>query len=214
MGDILDVLNKNSGAFNVIFTAVVTVATISYSILTYRLVKETNLMREVQTEPKLEISVCSHEVHINIMRLHVRNIGLGPAINVKFMPTVLSGGSIALQLIDSLVEANFMKIGLSYFSPSKEYISGYTNMIEDWEEKIKAVLCFDVQYESSTGKRYKDKFIVDMSEHKGARSIDGEPPVYKIAKSLEKIQKDIDHVVSGFKQINVNVYSAKDRVIK
>lgn len=214
MGDVLDFLNKNAGAFSVIFTAVVTLATISYSILTYWLVKETAIMREVQTEPKLEISVRSHEVHINIMRLHVRNIGLGPALHVKFIPKVLSGGSIASNLIDALTEANFMKIGLSYFSPGHEYISGYTNMIEDGKEKIKAVLGFDVLYESSTGKRYKEEFIVDMSEHQGTRRIGGDPPLYKIAQSLEKIQKEFDHIASGFHKINVNCFSSKDRVLE
>lgn len=48
-------------------------------------------MRQVQTEPKIEITARSMEFAIHILRLHVRNIGLGPALNVKFKPRVVEG---------------------------------------------------------------------------------------------------------------------------
>ncbi|TNJ38770.1 hypothetical protein FGF66_07235 [Chlorobaculum thiosulfatiphilum] len=213
MSDILDFLNKNAGAFSIIFTAVVTLATISYAILTYWLVKETSLMRQVQTEPKIEITVRCHEVHINIMRLHVRNIGLGPAFNVKFTPKALNGGDAASKLIDALTESNFFNVGLAYISPGQEFISGYTNMTEDGEEKIKAIIGFDVMYESVTRKIYNETLIVDMSEHKGTRRIGGYPPLYSIAQSLERIQKDFDHILSGFKKLKVDIFSSEDRAL-
>lgn len=92
MAEIFDFLNGNSGALTVIFTAVVTISTVVYACLTYVLVKETRLMRQVQTEPKIEITARSMEFAIHILRLHVRNIGLGPALNVKFKPRVVEGG--------------------------------------------------------------------------------------------------------------------------
>lgn len=58
MGDLLAFLNANSGALNVIFTGVVTIATAVYAVLTWKLVSETRQMREVQTEPKIEITTC------------------------------------------------------------------------------------------------------------------------------------------------------------
>ncbi len=212
MTELLDFLNKNAGAFSVIFTAVVTLATISYAILTYWLVKETALMRQVQTEPKIEITVRSHEVYFSIMRLHVRNVGLGPALNVKFFPKVLNGGDTASGLIEALTEANFFKVGLAYISPRQEFVSGYTDMIEAGEKKLKAVIGFDVVYESATRKSYKETLIIDMSEHKGTRRIGGYPPLYSIAQSIEKIQKDFDHILSGFKRLNIDIFSSEDRV--
>lgn len=213
MTELLDFLNKNSGAFSVIFTAVVTLATISYAILTYWLVKETMLMRQVQTEPKIEIIVRSHEVNINIMRLHVRNIGLGPALNVKFTPKVLSGGDTASQMIEELTKVNFFKVGLVYISPGQEFVSGDTNMVRNYQEKIKAVIGFDVVYESATKKSYKETLIIDMSEHKGTCRIGGDPPLYTIAQSLERIQKDFDHILSGFKKLKVDIFSSGDRAL-
>ncbi len=50
-------LNSNAGALTVIFTAVVTISTVAYAILTRNLVLETKKMREVQTEPRIEISI-------------------------------------------------------------------------------------------------------------------------------------------------------------
>jgi len=43
---LLEFLNQNSGAFAVIFSAMVAFATIVYAILTWKLVSETKKMRE------------------------------------------------------------------------------------------------------------------------------------------------------------------------
>ena len=39
----------------------------------------------------------------------------------------------------------------------------------------------------------------------------GKPNLYSIAKSVEKIQGDLHHVVTGFKRIKVDNYNANDR---
>lgn len=39
----------------------------------------------------------------------------------------------------------------------------------------------------------------------------GKPNLYVIAQSIEAIQKDFSHVVSGFKKIHANVYTVEDR---
>lgn len=70
MSETLKFLNENSGALTVIFTAVVTVATAVYAVLTWKLVAETRLMREVQTEPKIEISVGSFATAWHLLRLY------------------------------------------------------------------------------------------------------------------------------------------------
>ena len=88
MTELLELLNKNSGALTVLFAAVVTAATVVYAALTWVLVKDTRMMREVQTEPKLQVTVSSFDFAIHIVRLHVQNVGLGPALNVTFKPKV------------------------------------------------------------------------------------------------------------------------------
>lgn len=57
----LNFLNQNSGAFLVLFSLVVTGATVFYAILTSRLVSETRKMREAQTEPNVSVNISSKE---------------------------------------------------------------------------------------------------------------------------------------------------------
>lgn len=208
--EVLDFLNTNSGALTVLFTGVVTISTVVYSILTGKLVSETTKMRQVQTEPKIEVTIKSFDFAINIVRLHIRNIGLGPAINVTFNLKIISGGQIAQTLIDEFTKANFLKIGLKYFGPGQERYSHYTQLTQQYNEKIESILVIEISYQSANGVKYIEQSIIDMSELKGAYQL-GTPNLYSMAKSLEKIQKDISHIVSGHKKISTQIYTAKDR---
>lgn len=208
--EVLDFLNKNSGALTVLFTAVVTISTVVYSILTGKLVSETTKMRQVQTEPKIEITIEPFDFAINIVRLHVRNIGIGPAMNVTFNMKIISGGQIAQTLIDEFTKANFLKIGLKYFGPGQERYSHYTQLTQQYNEKIESVLVVETSYQSTTGVNYIEQSIIDMSELKGAYQL-GTPNLYSIAKSLEKIQQDISNIVSGHKKISAQIYTEEDR---
>lgn len=209
--EFLEFLNKNSGALTVLFTAVVTISTVIYSVLTGKLVSETKRMRQVQTEPKIEVTIKSFDFAIHIVRLHVRNIGLGPALNVKFNPQVLSGSDAAQALLAEFTQSNFFKIGLNYFGPGQERYSHYTQMTQGHDGKIASVLAIDISYESTTGVKYKEQALIDMSELKGEYQL-GTPNLYSIAKSLEKIQTDISHITSGYKKISTQVYTAEDRL--
>lgn len=76
MGTLFEFLNTNSGALSVLFSAAVTVATVVYAILTWKLVTETKLLREAQTEPRIEITAQPFETAFNLLRFHIRNTGL------------------------------------------------------------------------------------------------------------------------------------------
>lgn len=203
-------LNSNSGALTVVFTAVVTISTVAYAILTWSLVSETKKLREVQTEPRIEITLKSLDYAINIVRLHIRNIGLGPAKNIRFTSHISYGGDVAEKLLEEFNTANFLKVGLKYFGPGHELYSGYTQITKDFDAKIASVLIYDVEYESFTGKKYKDQITIDISERKGTTEL-GKPNLYAIAQSIEAIEKEFSHVVSGFKKIHADVYTTKDR---
>lgn len=210
MSEILDFLNKNSGALTVLFTGVVTISTVVYSILTGKLVSETKRMRQVQTEPKIEVTIKSFDFAMHIVRVHVRNIGLGPAIKVKFDLRVLSGGQAAQELVNEFAQSNFFNVGLNYFGPGQERYSHYTQMTQGFAGKIDSVFSVDVSYESASGVKYREQVVIDMSELKGEYQL-GKPNLYSIAKSLEKIQRDISHITSGYKKISTQIYTAEDR---
>lgn len=210
MIEFLGLLKQNSEALTVIFTAVVTLSTVVYALLTGILVNETRRMREVQTEPKFHITLESYDFAIHIVRLKIQNIGLGPASNLLFSSEVISGGKSAENLLVEFTKSNFFKTGIRNFGPGQHVHSAYTQTTQDYEGKSASVLSFTLSFESATGKSYTDEIIVDMSEIKGRYQL-GKPNLYSIAKSLEKLQQDFGHVVSGFKKINADVYSSKDR---
>lgn len=140
MNEILDFLNENAGGITVIFTAVVTLSTVAYAILTRVLVSETRKMREVQTEPKIQITIESLEIAIQIIRLNIKNIGLGPAYNLSFTPSVICGGESAKNLLKEFTQSNFFDTGLRYFGPSQNIYSSFSQTTEDFEGKSASIL--------------------------------------------------------------------------
>ena len=209
MNEIFGFLNEYSEALTVIFTAVVTLSTVVYAILTWRLVSETRRLREVQTEPKIHITLNSLDFLINITRLKIENIGLGSARNLKIDPLAISGGESAQRLLEDFTKSNFFKTGLRHFGPGQIIYSLYTDMRQDLEGKAASVLSFKLHYENDFGEKYEDEIIIDMSEMKSDYRF--KPHLYEIAKSLEAIQKDIHHLSTGFQKLKVNIYTSKDR---
>jgi hypothetical protein len=210
VADVISFLNQNSGALTVLFTAVVTLATVVYAALTAVLVIETRKLRLVQTEPRIEITVDSLDFSVHIVRLCIRNIGEAPAKNVTFEPLLLEGGEVGQSLMSEFLTPNFFHTGLRYFGPRQFRYSGYTQTNVDFEAKAGSVICFKIAYESVTGKKYTDEVVVDMAEIRGRYQL-GKPNLYSIAQSMEKIQGDLHHVVTGFKRIKVDNYDTKDR---
>lgn len=210
MESLIAFLNQNSGALTVVFTGFVTLATVVYAVLTAILVVETRKLRQAQTEPRIEITVDALDFAVNIVRLCVRNIGEGPAKNVKFEPAVIDGGEAAENLLEEFLSPNFFQTGLRYFGPGQYRFSGYTQTNKDFEAKASSSLSFKVTYESVTEKKYVEEIVVDMAELRGRYQL-GKPNLYSIAKSMEKIQKDLHHITTGFKRVKVDGYDSDDR---
>jgi hypothetical protein len=85
MINILNFLNENNGAFSLIFSCVVALATVIYAVLTWRLVSETRRMREAQTEPNIFVNLQPREEWINFIDMVIQNIGSGPAYNIHMI---------------------------------------------------------------------------------------------------------------------------------
>jgi len=192
---VLEFLNENSGAFAVVFSAVVAIATIVYAILTWRLVSETRKMREAQTEPKISVTIQPREEWISFIDMVIQNIGLGPAYNIKF--EVKPDFEYAKGRF--LSGLGFMKNGLRYLAPNQKIQFFLTSMIENFEEKTKKPFEIRVTYQNGMGKKYEDVYVIDFSQLIGLSQL-GEPPLYKIAKNIEKIQKDLHHPIRYTKE--------------
>lgn len=210
MSDLLDQLNKNSGALSAVFSGVVTVATVVYAWLTARLVDETRQMRKVQTEPRVEVSYRVRDEWINLVDVSVRNIGLGPAYDIRLEAKTDSDTTGAKVLLQALQKLGSFSKGLSYVGPGQEYSSFWTSMTDGDATKIDSRLVVSCSYRSVTGDAYRHDCILDLSELKGSSRI-GEPPLHKIAKHIEQIEKDLTKVTAVTGRLKVDEYTQDDR---
>ena len=76
MENLIAFLNQNSGALTVVFTGFVTLATVVYAALTAILVVETRKLRQVQTEPRIEITVDAFDFAVNIVPVSYTHLTL------------------------------------------------------------------------------------------------------------------------------------------
>ncbi len=210
LADLVNFLNQNAGVLSTVFSGIVMLATVVYAILTAGLVKETRRMRESQTEPRIEVTASPQEEFVNIITLRVKNIGLGPAYDVRFRLRSETQSAGESELIQDFSRSQFLAKGLRYLGPGQELRSGYTQITKNFEGKIKARLIVNVAYTSATGKSYDDNFPVYFEEFEGYGTL-GTPHLYAMAKSLEKIEKNLDHLTTGFKRMRVDIYSERDR---
>ena len=203
-------LIDNKDLATLLFTAVVAVSTVVYAVLTAFLVRETAQMRRAQTEPSLSVYFLPKEEFANLGHLHIKNIGLGAAFDLRI--SITPEGSAAgcdLLLNDFLKVKTFAK-GLNYLAPGQILRSGFTSMAENYQEKIKAVLQVSLSYKSADGTKRSETFRVDFSELEGYGSL-GKPHLYSIAQSLEKIQRDLGHLSTGFHKPKVDIFDHEDR---
>lgn len=203
-------LNQNAGALSTVFSGIVMLATLVYALLTAALVKETRQMREVQTEPRIEVTACPSPEFVSIITLRVKNIGLGPAYDVCFKLRGESESAGENELIQDFSKSQFLTKGLQYLGPGQELQSRYTHMTQNYEGKIKARLVIDVRYKSAAGKSYGHAIPVYFEEFEGYGTV-GTPHLYAIASAMEKIEKNIDHLATGFRRLGVDTYSQTDR---
>jgi hypothetical protein len=206
----IDEINKNAGFIGLVFSLVVTIATVVTAWLNARLVSETRRMREAQTEPHIEVTYKIRDEWINLLDVVVRNIGLGPAYDISFELRAESSNEDKSDLVDSLEKMNCFSKGLVYLGPDQEFSSFWTNLTEGHASKLGTRVLVTCRYRNATSVRYEVPCVLDLSALKGISRI-GEPPLLKISKQIESIAKSIDHLASGFKRLKVDAYLQADR---
>ena len=192
------------GVLTLLFTCVVAISTSVYAVLTWSLVKETKKMREIQTNPLIGIGVQTREEWINFIDMKIENVGHAPAYNIKFK--VISDFEYAKG--QKLSELNLIKHGLDYLGPNQKIQFFLTSFLEDAENK-KIPFEIEVSYENSFHETKKRLFKIDLTQLIGLLQL-GEPPLYKMSKSIEKLSQNIEHLSSGFKKMKIIRYTKKE----
>ena len=75
-------------------------------------------------------------------------------------------------------------------------------------KKIKNPFKIKLTYQNSIGETYEDEYLIDFSHLIGLSQLGD--PLYKIAKNIENIQKDIHNLSIGFHKMKVISYTKED----
>ena len=206
----LEKINSNSGVLTLIFSGVVTVATVVTAWLNARLVAETRKMRAAQTEPCLQLTYRSRDESISLLDVMVKNIGLGPAYDISFSIRAENRNDLPNDLEESLGKLACFSQGLVYLGPNQEFSSFWTSLYENHASKLDSRILVTCRFRSVTGEWYETPCVLDLSELKGVSRI-GQPPLLSIAKHLESIKNDLGHLTNGSKRIKVDSFSKAGR---
>lgn len=198
-------LNNNSGSIIAVLTFVLAIITGIYAYLTWKMVNETKRMREIQSEPNISVYFKSKDEYIGFIDLIIRNIGRGPAFNIKLSV------SPDFQYSDrmNISELNLFKNGIHHLAPDQQ-ISFFLNSLPAMIEK-KLCMRFDisVKYEDTVGNGFQNSYNIDLNELMGIRRV-GEPPLKKISDQLDKMKDAMEKMFSYSPQLKVITYTKKD----
>lgn len=184
-----------------VFSGLVAVSTVFYALLTLKLVTETRRMREVQTEPRISIRPeLAENVGHGGIELVIRNEGLGSAQNIRFE---FQGDPTYFELSGPIDQLPVIKNGLQYLGPNQSFrfLLGWL-FGEAFTRANQEPWVFEIQYENQVGSKKKDKFVVDFSQF-SQLIVGGGPPLYKMEKHLEKLQRDVHNLMTGFTPMKV-----------
>jgi len=183
LNSVINFLNTNSGA-------ILAITTLVYAIITGRMLYETKIMRESQTEPHVFITVQPTERARFIKNMVVQNIGPGPAYKLEFKVEP----DIEIMKGHFLSEINLIKQGFKYFAPNQKIEFMVANSIEEAKKKEKTLYEVTVTYQNKNKKHYEETFVLDFTEYFGMLYTDTDP--YEgIIKKLGDIQYDIHSVI-------------------
>lgn len=205
MNSILEFLNDNAGAITLFFTAVVAVATVFYVRLTSKFVNETIELRKAQTQPQITVSILPRNPEVWIVDMILENVGNGAAHNIKIEPS----DNFEMRSNRDFNNIGFIKNGYNYFAPHQKLKFFFTNLVDNKEKKENVKFLINLSYNDQFGKKYQTEYKIDLSEFYGIPRY-GNPPIYDLAESLNKIEKSIKSIME--EKLNVNTYNEKDRI--
>lgn len=209
MDELLSWLRDNNAALTALFSLVVTGATVFYARLTHQLVLETRRMREAQTQPHVVVRVDSSILELGFLNLLVENVGQGPAYDVTFA----LDADFEMEKGRRLSQVGFVKHGLKYLSPRQKFTTFLRSFIGTPNEQLEGPdrlrFTIAVRYRDAAGKRFDERFEIDFAHLVNLMQI-GHHPEVTVARSLEKIQKALTDIASGWSKPKVISYSPAD----
>lgn len=205
-------------------------ATVVIAVLTIVLAKETWSLRNIQLsqiehirkdsiKPNIDLYLKSSPAAFNFVDVHIINNGSGSAQNVTFSfeNRNTKENEVYEYVVSLFTKLNILNYGISSLGVNEKRSGFVLNFIE-LNQKHKDVIfetniVVNINYEDIEGDKYISKATMNFSEFLGITELGGGDPMYKIASSIEKLQKDFNSFSKGSStsKIKVDTYTAKDR---
>jgi len=178
----------------IIFSAVVALSAVFYSILTRQLVSETKKIREFQITPDINIYFERSETDASITYIIFKNTGLGYAKNVKF--EILKDFTHYDNENHELKSKGIIKNGLGSFYANQIYSFYFTDVSQNYDQKISDNLIIKITYHNLNNKKFTKKINLSLFELAGM-SVLTPPDSYigMISFELAEIKKLIQKVL-------------------
>lgn len=172
--------------WEVLYQAVLLAASLVLAATTWVLAKETRLLRRAQTDPRLSVWIEPEDREIHWIDMVIENVGGGPAYSITFAPS----RDFELQKGEPLSRLGFMSTGLPYLAPRQRIRFFLTNLLDDFEPKMRSPFDIEVFYRSADNTASKETFRIDFSP---LRNLPAQAPsrLGDIAEKLEDIKRAI-----------------------
>lgn len=184
---------ETSEIVTLVFSGIVTLSTVVYAFLTWKLVSETQLLRKAQTGPHIGVYLRPSDAWVNIFDLVIENHGNGPAYNIKWDagPDLEAQSQKGVHL-DYLANLN----GLTYMAPGQRIQSFFGSAVDLLKHTPPPSVTVNVAYADAQGVEYKSTYVLDPARYEGQSRVGGHPE-HEMAKALTELSKLLKQVVGG-----------------
>ncbi len=194
--NLLDFLNQNNGAIQVVSTIVLVMITGFYAWQTRRTVETMNTVDERRNRPRVSVYIKQQEDWLNIVDLVIANYGNESARNLTFS---LDGELSLMREDEKLSGLGMIKNGIKELSPQRERSTRLLTLIGRVEELEEKEIKIAVNYEDSGQRReFSDSFVLDfksLTEHQLGRT-----PLFSIAENVQKMSMSLEAVTRAIKK--------------
>lgn len=185
-----------------VFSGIVAISTIVYAFLTAKLVKETKEIRLLQITPDVQVYLEKAETNSHLVYCIIENFGFGKASDVRF--TIKKDFKYYENERLSLSNMGSFKHGLTSFYPKQRLKYLYTNLLVNFEDKIKNSIEIEVTYRDIHHQEYKKSFILRIDELLGSGMMQNPPDTFigRISYELAEINKTMKNKDDLLKAMN------------
>lgn len=182
-------INSNSA----LWSFLVTIATIVYVILTYRLLNETAMVRKSQSQPYV---IADLELTGISLKMVVKNIGNSPALNVKVV-------------VEPEINNPFCHI--DFLAPSREISNIIKYVTSSETDKSDHKYTFKISYDDSYKTPYKHEYIIDILPLLNSTNYK-ESENKAIVDKLDKMLTKFDNIKDEIHKISVSSKNQADHL--